>query len=332
MRERGFTLIELMVVVGVLSILVALLLPGVQSSREAARRLQCQSNLHQLGLAMHSYHASHNCFPPATLMGRLPGGSLYGGLYSPHARMLSDLGMGPSYNAINFQAGTWPVDNFMVTVPGVRLDLDALNATVYRTTVSFFLCPSDGGPFAHAGNNYRGNTGVGPSFAQWAENPDSGNGLFPESGMVTAARVPDGLSHTVAFSERVRGSGGKRPVAERDVWRRMGLANTADQLLLGCRIAGRSTNLEGFTSSGRWWFWTGRERTLYNHAQSPNGPVPDCSYGGMIPMIDMATARSRHPGGVNVLMGDGSCRFVPSGVDQNIWRGLGTRNGRELVD
>ena len=108
--------------------------------------------------------------------------------------------------------------------------------------------------------------------------------------------------------------------------------NTADQLLIACAIAARPGNAPGFVDSGRWWFWTGRERTLYNQAQVPNGSIPDCTYGGMTPMIDMATARSPHPGGVNVLMGDGSGRFVSDSIAQPVWRAFGTRNGGELVD
>ena len=199
--------------------------------------------------------------------------------------------------------------------------------------MALFLCPSDGGAFADYGANYRGNTGVGPSFAPWAESPDSGNGLFPELGQITPAQVLDGMSHTIAISERVRGSGDANHLSpERDVYQRTGVANSADELLRSCQIAGRPSNTSGFASSGRWWFWSGRERTLYNHAQGPNGRIPDCSYGGIMPAIDMAGARSRHPGGVHALFGDGSGRFVGEGIALPVWRALGTRNGGELVD
>jgi len=329
--HNAFTLIELLVVVGIIAILLALLLPAVQSSREAARRSQCQSNLHQLGLALHSYHASQNSFPPALTNAKRPDGTFYGGFYSVQARLMSYLDQAPLYNAINFQTGTWPIDTYFVALTGPQAELNSANSTVYQTGLGFFLCPSDGGPFVQTGNNYRGNTGVGPSFSPWAESPDSGNGLFPELGTITIAGVPDGLSHTVAFSERLRGSGAQPPNPERDVFKRLGIVNTADQLLIACMIAARASD-SGFVTSGEWWFWSGRERTLYNHAQVPNGSIPDCTYGGVTPMIDMATARSRHPGGVNVLMGDGSGRFIPGSVAREVWRGLGTRNGGELVD
>jgi prepilin-type processing-associated H-X9-DG protein len=330
--RAAFTLIEVCVIVGILSILLALLLPAVQAAREASRRAQCQNSLHQIGIAIHAYHTANNSFPTVNTNARRPSGSRYGGLYSPLARLLPNLDQIPLYNAINFETGTWPIDTFMAPPNPVRLGENSVNSTVFNTGISLFLCPSDGGPFYETGNNYRGNTGVGPSFSTWAETPDSGNGLFPEIGTVTASAVVDGLSHTLAFSERVRGSGKQPPDPERDLFKRPGVAYTADQILLACRIAARPSVDKGYVTSGQWWFWSGRERTLYNHAQVPNGAIPDCTYGGMTPMIDMATARSKHPGGVNVLMGDGSGRFVIDSISQQVWRGLGTRNGAELVD
>ena len=330
--KSAFTLIELLVCVGILSILVALLLPAVQSSREAARRAQCQNNLHQIGLALNSYIATNQCFPVVITTKSYSGGSRHYGIYSVQCRLLPYLDQAPLYNAINFQTGTFPIDTFYFVSPSLEQQLNAANTTVYHTGIGSFLCPSDGGPFAQTGNNYRGNTGVGPSGAPWAESPDSGNGLFPELGTITMSRVPDGLSHTVAFSERLRGSDRQPPDPERDMFRRLGIVNTADQLLTACRIAARPSNTPGYPYNGQWWFWAGRERTLYNHAQVPNGSIPDCTYGAMTPMIDMATARSRHPGGVNVLMGDGSGRFIPDSIAQDVWRGLGMRNGGELVD
>lgn len=111
----------------------------------------------------------------------------------------------------------------------------------------------------------------------------------------------------------------------------MTMVQTADQLITACRLAARS-NGRSFVDGGRWWFWSGRERTLYNHAQAPNGRVPDCLFWSMISSAGMATARSLHPGGVNVGLGDGSVRFVKDSIVPSVWRAIGTRNGGELVD
>lgn len=333
--RRGFTLIETLTVFGIMSVLIALLLPAAQSAREASRRAACENNLRQIGLALHGYSDAQGCFPPAITTADQGRGHIYFGLYSPQCRLLAYLDQTPLFHAVNFDVGTWPVDVYYAAPTSMSVERNLLNRTVYHTGLALFLCPSDGGPLGRTGNNYRGNAGVGPSFSTWAECPDSGNGILPELGTVRVSQVVDGLSHTVAFSERVRGSGRSQGPydPERDLLKRLGIANTADQIVLACRVAGHNPNpLDGYSASGKWWFWTGREQTLYIHAQAPNGSIPDCTYGGIVPAIDMATARSRHPGGVNALVADGSARFIRESIDQNVWRGLGSRNGRELVE
>lgn len=325
--RRGFTLIELTVVVGIVCLLIALLLPAVQSAREAARRSQCQSNLHQIGLALHGYHESNNTFPPA-----LTGiHAWYFGLFSIQVRLLPYLDNAPLFNSINFILGTHPPDSYGVPLDSTERAANSVNVTAYQTSLAIFLCPSDARAFGPA-NNYRGNVGVGPTKHTTAEYPDSGNGMFPEIVMVNAAHVIDGLSHTVAFSERLRGTGSSSsPDPERDAYAISFELFTADQLIQGCRIAPRN-GFRPFVASGNWWFWTGRERTLYSHTQEPNGTVPDCLSGSSVTADGMATARSLHLGGVNALMADGSGRFILETIARPVWRGLGTRDGSELVD
>ncbi len=332
--RAGFTLIELLVVIGIIGILIALFLPAVQSAREAARRAKCLSNLHQIGIALGNYHETYGCFPrPVTTSSQHTG---YGGFYSVQVRLLPYLEGATLYSAINFDVGTWPANHLSGSLKPAMLSANQSNTTIISTTVEFFLCPSDGGPFEHGGNNYRGNTGVGPFGATSAEFPDSGNGILPEIGFVGASEVPDGLSHTAAFSERLRGSGqSNHPVPERDLYPRFpGLfVRTADDLIQSCRLAARPTNVKSaFCLSGMSWFWTGRDQTLYNHAQVPNGIVPDCAAGGLWSVSDMASARSHHFGGVHLLMADGSSRFVMETISTAVWRAYGTRNGGEAVD
>lgn len=233
--SRGFTLIELMAVVGTVSVLIGLLLPAVESAREAARRLRCEANLRQIGVALHNYLTDHGTFPPSYLGRTHP---QYQGLYSIQARLLPYLDHRSLYNAINFSVSTWPPEIMgMKNAVPQSSSLDAINATIFQTGVSLFLCPSDGGAFEATGNNYRGNAGLGPMFAPLPECPDSGNGMFPELGLISPARVPDGLSHTTAFSERLRGAGlGSRSFPEREFFSKGYYVQTADQLVQMCRI------------------------------------------------------------------------------------------------
>jgi prepilin-type N-terminal cleavage/methylation domain-containing protein/prepilin-type processing-associated H-X9-DG protein len=326
-NRDGFTLIETLVAIGIIGILIGLLLPAVQAAREAARRAQCQNNLRQIGIALEGYNTANGCYP-IVITNKFPP---YLGHFSIHVRLLPYLDQRPLFDAINFDVGTIPPEDTALNPQGKAVN--APNLTVGGRTLAFFLCPSDGGAFRFAGNNYRGNVGVGPGPMQDAEFRDSGNGFFQELGLTRPSLIPDGLSHTVAFSERLRGSGTKqRPMAERDFWAVPGAVFLADHLLQACRVAARPHARDVFIHGGRWWFWVGRERTLYTHTQSPNGRVPDCLWPQMVAAAGMTTARSWHRGGVNALMGDGSQRFVPDSINQSVWRALGTRNGGELVD
>jgi len=335
-RRAGFTLIEVLTVTGIIAILIALTLPAVQAARESARRVQCQNNLHQLGLALHAYESTHGCYPvgPTTAIlskqRGVPAILVYDGRYSIRARLLPHLELQSVYNAINFEAGLGLWDVFGL---GSSWGGELINATAADVRVAVFLCPSDGGAFEATGGNYRGNVGTGPGLATSAEYRDGGRGLFMGVILTRPASVTDGLSHTAAFSERLRGSGREeQPEPERDYWAMPSYVRSADELLRGCGLAARPGPGPAFVRGGRGWILTGREQAFYTHTQPPNGPVPDCILPRMHNPPGMSTARSWHRGGVNALMGDGSNRFVQETIDTAVWRGLGTRNGGELVD
>src|SRR5262245_40516695 len=98
-RGRGFTLVELLVVIAIIGVLVALLLPAVQAAREAARRMKCSNNVKQIGLAMHNYHSTHNCFPAGRMRSTVDG---QGRCFSAYAHLLPYLEAQNLYNQINF--------------------------------------------------------------------------------------------------------------------------------------------------------------------------------------------------------------------------------------
>lgn len=333
--QAGFTLIELVVVVGIIGVLVGLSLPAVQAAREAARRAQCGNNLRQIGIAVAAYAASNGCYPlNATATGDKEGHLVHDGFYSMHCRLLPYLDNVLLYNTINFDVGTTPAG----LATGARNNW--FNMTSISTGVAVFLCPSDAvavslcpsdaGIDSWAGNSYRGNIGVGPGHYTSARWPDSDNGCFLQERLSRPSYIIDGLSHTAAFSERLTGSGGTGSlVPQRDFWDdEIMILTTADQTLQSCVLSARTGKTEGSCCSGSAWFWSHRLYTWYTHTQAPNGRVPDCLAG----ITGMTTARSGHPGGVVVLMGDGSVRFARESVNQAVWRSLGTRNGGELVE
>ena len=174
-RRRGFTLIELLVVIAIIAVLIALLLPAVQAAREAARRAQCINNLKQLGLAMQNYHSGYNCFPVGFLynynaptVGVLAGTPGFHYAWSILAQMTPFLEQTNVYNAANFN---WP----FAQGPSGGYAIWPANLTIMNTTVSLFLCPSDGfpAPAPPSGpNNYVFCTGDGVTSYRRGHRPD----------------------------------------------------------------------------------------------------------------------------------------------------------------
>src|SRR5437588_8570119 len=145
--HRGFTLIELLVVIAIIAVLIALLLPAVQAAREAGRRAQCTNNLKQIGIAIHNYHSSFQCFPfgkGASYATALPGTPGYA-RWSANSQLLMFLEQGNLFNSINFSLPpeTPGMGGILLFMPAYE-NPNRENATASRTAVATFLCPSDG--------------------------------------------------------------------------------------------------------------------------------------------------------------------------------------------
>jgi prepilin-type N-terminal cleavage/methylation domain-containing protein/prepilin-type processing-associated H-X9-DG protein len=312
-RRSGFTLIELLVVIAIIGVLIALLLPAVQSAREAARRVQCVNNLKQLGLGFLNYESTHNVLPPGRVRSRQDGLGL---AFSAFAQVLPQIDQQPLYASINFNLNA---DR------GVFGFLQ--NDTARRTRLSAFLCPtdtsSDSDRADQAPTNYQMSVGTRHPVA-------NNDGLLFENSSVRLAHITDGMSQTALLSELSRSS----LVKANDV------IEVPGQMIVSyeatCRPAGPAVP----SARGNRWIYGAPNHTMYSHHRVPNDRLPDCRGG--VPFGDRTnnewdrlsldtSARSLHPGGVNVLLGDGSVHFVKDTISVQIWRPLGTRAGGEVI-
>jgi prepilin-type N-terminal cleavage/methylation domain-containing protein/prepilin-type processing-associated H-X9-DG protein len=318
--RRGFTLIELLVVIAIIAVLIALLLPAVQAAREAARRAQCVNNLKQVGIGLHNYHSSANCIPWGQ-------GPLGWNDWGPHAFLLPGMEQMPLYNSINFTNG--------MADPGRKE-----NTTVFRTTLAFYLCPSDSVRLTNVEShtNYVGNAGSRPDCFFLKGTPDGMFDSVPEARPVTFAQVIDGLSNTATFGERIMGIGNGTNNNIRDSGNPsstiLDLAkqtpnDSAQAYYIACKALNvRTAAMAGGFANGKYWH-TGHLNTgRYNHIMTPN--TQSCNYSGDNGGGALTTS-SRHPGGVNSLFGDGAVRFVKNSVSNKVWWAVGTIAGGEVI-
>jgi len=336
-RRSGFTLIELLVVIAIIAVLIALLLPAVQAAREAARRSQCINNLKQIGLAFHNYVSSTGALPPAKIWAGScsflnPGGQVLN--TTAFTLILNHMEASALYNAYNFSHASnnaaWTSGNTVVVGSAY------VNTTVVGTMIASFWCPSDVQPDAV------NDTNTASSWPYWRVNsrrsnyllncgtytdyicPGSGTSIFTPISAFRAPFMTD-LSASIA-----------------DI--RDGTSNTM--------MAGESTNGishydQGGTGSppryGPYW-GSGTHTAVHGRIDPPSSStaisfLPNVGSGYLYPTSSEFGKKapyawafsSRHGGGVNMLMADGSVRFIKNSISVYTWWSLATMAGSEVV-
>jgi prepilin-type N-terminal cleavage/methylation domain-containing protein/prepilin-type processing-associated H-X9-DG protein len=330
-QRVGFTLIELLVVIAIIAVLIALLLPAVQSAREAARRSQCINNLKQIGLGMHNYESSNGSLPPGQK-------SCCWGTWLVF--MLPQVEQQALFNAWNFN-GDLIYYQGQYDAP-LRYG-GVANGTVSATRVNAYMCPSDGSNTNLAG--------LGPTVGSVKYNVTSQNYVVNYGNLHTAQPATFVFGGTTFgfggapftdMNTNPAGMGGQKVVGFSGI--PDGLSNTllVSECIVGTGKGGQynaSWDLRGFS----WW----GSAASFTAWLQPNATQPDvledqsyCVYPyqlnppctaptATLPRLN--AARSRHSGGVNAAMGDGSVRFIKNSISLPVWRSLSTTKGGEVV-
>ena len=321
-KRPAFTLIELLVVIAIVGVLVALLLPAVQAAREAARRSSCSNNLRQIGIALHQYHDARKRLPPS---GCYPLGGT-ANTWSAQARLLPYLEEQGLEGLIDW-----------------RLAYNA-QPMVTQVRIPVYLCPSElkdrarpDGDLTHYPVNYGIN--LGTWFVYDPVTQRGGDGLVYPNSCTSFKTLTDGTSKTLAFAE---------VKAYNPYLRDGGNPSAADAPvpLTPAEVVALAGNFK--TNSGHTEWVDGRaHQTGFTATFTPNTEVIHSTGSGVFDVdfnssregkttdkitYAVVTSRSHHPGGVQVLLADGSGRFITDQIDLVTWRALATRKGGEIMD
>lgn len=332
--RRAFTLVELLVTLGIVGIVASLLLPAVEAARGSARAAQCRVNLREIGLASQSHVAVFGGFPPYRNPDITAGPPerqviISIRLFSFQSKILPYLDARPVYDSINFTATLYDVHADGYASPDVPQQRTAL-----ATVLSTYLCPSDGesaGDDRSAPVNYRVNLGA-------IHSPFNPLRLGPRNGPVHSflitppSLIADGLSQTILASEKLYGHATRtRLDPARDMLIVPGSTSDNEGYLRAC--IDQSPLAGTYSKGGLSWLIGSPIHTGYTGSLPPNSRLPDCIPGsrGAVTINGIFSARSNHPGGVHSLMCDGSVRFIKDSISPVVWAALHTRAGGEVV-
>jgi prepilin-type N-terminal cleavage/methylation domain-containing protein/prepilin-type processing-associated H-X9-DG protein len=300
--RSGFTIIELVVTIGVIAILVTLSLVAVQYALESSRRISCQNNLRQIAMSCQNYETRWRSFQPGC--GKIP---TYH--FGPWVPILADL---------EVVLDSAKIMKTQINIQGMpKFDFEDVRPRV-------LVCPSDEG----RGINYRVNMGSEPYPTRVGGSLKVGDGAYVAFESVRLSEFTDGLSNTALVSERLQGKGRQSRASVYFFGQYFPNADEACEVMRG-DIFVRDRN----DWAGGSWAVGGFLHSWYTHIDTPNAPRDGFfTDGDFTPTYSAALqgavgTSSNHGSGINVSFADGSVSFVDSSVDRNLWREIGTKSG-----